>query len=219
MILAGIWIAHQDIQFWPYLPHLQAEEDVERAHPPAPQPAKSADDIGWDNSESRYSLQQLALVTVDPLPAVLADFGFPYRSVRNSFVKPAPVLSRIVYPLTDHLRVRTRIVVLRAILLLIVGVQWFLVGVWVDRTATSRGRLLKMPPLQISGLALLAQVLTWIYEAAWSNGWNTLSSTTEPIARLCLLAGFLLWIWWGVVTLWRLALWLRNRFRPKEVSC
>ena len=213
MGLAGVWIAHEHAQLWPYLPRFQASEDFQRTHPPVPESKKSADDVDWDweLSEYRLSVQAIALLTIDPGPAILAGFNFPFRSTQWSSTK-IPVLAAISHPLTDHLRLKTRIIVLDGLLLFLVGLQWFLIGRWVDRRASliKRTSLIRVPPLQISGLALLAQLCMLVHEVA-------LSSTSELIARLCLTAALLVWVWWGVVALWRLGLNLRNRFRSEVV--
>ena len=212
LILASAWISHEAAMLWPYLPRLQQEEDFEREHPPV----ASMSEVGWDDSEYRPSYQAVGLITIDPVPALLALARFPFRFASGNSIH-GPVLAAVMHPLTDRLRLKTRILVLDGLFLSLVGVQWFLIGRWLDSKASpNKPRfLIFQPPLLISGLALSAQLLILIQGLDHSN---SLGYTPELIARLCLSVALLIWILWGAGLLWQFALRLRNRLHLDKIK-
>jgi len=198
LILAGVWIQHELAMVWPYLPKLQEGEDVERKHPRVP----STNEVSWDwDSEYRPSYQAVALTTIDPVPALLAESHYPFRSIPGSWAY-RPLLRPVLYPITDHLRLKTRILILEGSLLSLVGLQWLFIGRWLDRKGARKARLLILePPLLISALALFAQISIVIQG--------------ELIAKLCVCVALLAWIFWGLRALWRFALKLTRSIRDQ----
>jgi hypothetical protein len=205
VVLAGAWIHREIAPVWPYLPKLQQQEDFEREHPPV----ASTSEVGWDDSEYRPSYEAIALITVDPVPALAAESRFPFRFTPGSSTN-RPLLAVVLYRFTDHLRLKTRILVLHGLFLSLVGFQWFLIGRRLDvkMFADNSRFLIVQPPFLISEFAMLGQILIWIQEADHSN---SLSYTPELIARVCVSIALLVWVWWGLVALWQFAAKLKRR--------
>lgn len=192
--LCAIWTWEHIAPSWKFLPTLEYREKLPELPPPAP----TQNEVGWDaESEYRPSLEVRAIVGTNPVPALLAGCEVPclFRSGK------LPLLQPLIMPLANRLRLRARIVVLNALLLLLVGLQWILIGRRLDRMQLVRVQdLIKSLPLHITALAILAGLFSLIYRAIeYSGHWEGWRSDSELLGTLCAVLAILIWLLWGVL--------------------
>lgn len=210
VLFAAIWVIPEDVQVWKYLPRMQANVEYDRSHP--------ASDPDWENSldyEYRPSVADRAIHFVDPIPAVLAGFKHPLHPAECRF------WLKIIAPVTGQLRLRAQLVVTDVFFVVLVGLQWFLIGRRLDAKHRQKhfGTVDGTSAMVITALAAVTVFLSLVYAAtSHSASGSEIAQNSELIAVLAALLAFLTWIIWGVLAAGKFVLKLPSRILKSSVS-
>jgi hypothetical protein len=214
--LSGTWIWQQNAMYWAYLPRLQQMEDFERSHPPT-RAEKTEGEVGWDPISVNYfiPLETRAIMCINPIPAILAASPSPYNSVTFGM---KPIFGRLLMSAISHLRVKARVMLSSSVFLALVGLQWRLIGLRLDRVlgGASFTKRLKSPALQITALAIAVEICCVLYKVTESSSrFETLRRTSEPIAILGCLIALFIWVCRGLIAAGRFIMgWRRRAHAP-----
>jgi hypothetical protein len=172
----------------------------------------------WDNAfdyEYRPSLADRSIHFIDPIPAVLAGFKHPLHPAECRF------WLKVTAPITGHLRLRTQLVLIDSFFVVLVGLQWFLVGRVLDAKHRQKhfGTLNGTSAMVITALAAVTVFLGLVYAATVHlDSGHEIGQNAELIAVLAALCAFLTWAIWGGLTAGKFVLKLPSRILKSSVS-
>jgi hypothetical protein len=172
MVLSGILIFSEESRTWNFAMFHWSDEEI--LHLTKPKPGEIAFDPGYE-FRPRTGVK---VIMGAECPAYLLVGWYGRPPSRNGWLQPT-LVRRL-----QHISPKARVVTLDVVLVLTIGLQWWLVGRWIDDRALGRQGSRRLIPV---GIITLSAVI-----AAGLSPWET--NPAVLIADVPVIAAFCGWI-------------------------
>lgn len=178
--IAVLLISIEEVHYWREYEVLQSIED--RQHEPysfvlSPEVQKAMEVDRWLNDRER-TVHALNM----PVSLVVGWYSHPIGLYTNSLLGPS------LLRMSRHLAVKSRVVVLDAVLVAGIGLQWWLIGLWIER----RAPLARVLRAMAGSMTVLGIVMTLVTVIEWLAGHALQDSFIAVPLGLTILFSFLL---------------------------